>query len=41
MIKIKENVVAWEFSVRLTAADGAKIERIEVDCLGRESEELK
>ncbi|HLB74465.1 MAG TPA: HEAT repeat domain-containing protein, partial [Sedimentisphaerales bacterium] len=41
MLKITQNVLAWEFSVRLTAADGAKIERIEVDCLGRESEELK
>ncbi|MBN2139209.1 MAG: HEAT repeat domain-containing protein [Sedimentisphaerales bacterium] len=33
MLKITQNVDPWEFCLRITGADGGKLDEIEVDCL--------
>lgn len=33
MVKVTQNVLGWEFCVRLVGADGAKLDGLDVDCL--------
>jgi HEAT repeat protein len=37
MVKVTQNVLGWEFCVRIAGADGAKLDGLDVDCLHENS----
>jgi HEAT repeat protein len=37
MVKVTQNVLGWEFCVRIVGADGAKLDGLDVDCLHENS----